>query len=44
MVKEAIELWINTALDDGQPIPKAKSMEHDMADPNSRARLEAWSR
>ncbi len=33
MAREAIELWINTALDDGQPIPKAKPMEHHMTDP-----------
>lgn len=33
MAREAIELWINTALEDGRPIPKAKPMEHHMADP-----------
>jgi predicted RNase H-like HicB family nuclease len=33
MAKEAIGLWINTALDDGQVIPKAKPMAEHMADP-----------
>lgn len=31
MAKEAIETWINTALDDGQSIPKVKPMENHMA-------------
>ena len=26
MAREAIELWINTTLDAGQPIPKAKTL------------------
>ena len=33
MAQEAIALWINTALDDGQAIPHAKSMEEHSADP-----------
>ncbi|KZC37454.1 MULTISPECIES: type II toxin-antitoxin system HicB family antitoxin [Rhodanobacter] len=31
--REAIELWLNAALDTGQPIPKAKTLEEHMADP-----------
>lgn len=33
MAREAIELWINTALDDDQTIPKARPLEVHMADP-----------
>jgi len=36
MAKEAVALWINTALDAGQAIPKAKSLEKHMADPEFR--------
>lgn len=31
--KEAIDLWINTALDAGQAIPKAKTLAEHQADP-----------
>ncbi len=31
--KEAIDLWINMALDDGQVIPMPKSLDHHQADP-----------
>lgn len=33
MAEESIALWINTALDEGQAIPKAKSLEEHMANP-----------
>lgn len=33
MAREAIELWLNTALDAGQPIPRARTLEEHMADP-----------
>lgn len=33
MAREAIESWLNTALDAGQPIPKARTLEEHMADP-----------
>jgi predicted RNase H-like HicB family nuclease len=33
MAREAIVLWINSALDDNQAIPTAKPMETHMADP-----------
>jgi len=33
MAEESIALWINTALDEGQAIPTAKSLEKHMANP-----------